>query len=50
MWKYTDKLNSEVITGNRQEFAEYLNIHGDIYDDAFWYGVIKIHRLEEVVE
>ena len=48
MWKYTDKLNGEVVLGNRQEIAEYLNIHGDVYDDAFWDGVIKIHRLEEV--
>lgn len=48
MWKYTDKLNGETVKGDRQTIAEYLNIHGDIYDDAFWDGVIEIHRLEEV--
>ena len=47
MWKYKNS-DGETIKGDRQTIAEYLNIHGDIYDDEYWDGVIEIHRLEEV--
>ena len=47
MWKYTS-IDGEIITGNRQEIAEYLNIHGDIYDDEYWDVVIQIHHIEEI--
>lgn len=46
MWKYTD-MNGEVITGNRQKIAEYLNIHTDVYDDEVWQKIVDEYKLEE---
>lgn len=48
MWKYTDKLNGEIISGNRQAIAEFLNIHTDVYDDDEWEKIVGEYNLEEV--
>lgn len=45
MWKYTNS-NGEVIKGNRQQIAEYLNIQDDVYDDNIWDEIVLRFKLQ----
>ena len=45
MWKYTNT-DGEVITGNREQIALYLNIQDDVYDDDVWDKIVEEFKIQ----